>query len=300
METSPAELADPKCSIVVPCFNEEASIENTVLQLLEIIGTDSAYEIIVVDDGSTDRSPEFISTLVSESPIIKAVRHERTGGYGAALKSGIRKARASLIAITDADGTYPNQVIPDLIESLLQNDLDMVVGSRTGERVSYPMIRKIPKVFLKKYASWLARREIPDLNSGLRVFRKAAVDRFVNILPNGFSFTTTITLAMMTNNYEVRFHPINYSDRVGKSKIRPIRDTINFIQLMVRTGMYFAPIRVFAPIGLILFIASILSMGYDFFVANNLSEKTLILSMASINVVMFALLADMIDKRSAR
>jgi len=126
------------------------------------------------------------------------------------------------------------------------------------------------------------------------------VDRFVNILPNGFSFTTTITLAMMTNNYEVRFHPINYSDRVGKSKIRPIRDTINFIQLMVRTGMYFAPIRVFAPIGLILFIASILSMGYDFFVANNLSEKTLILSMASINVVMFALLADMIDKRSAR
>ena len=287
-------------SVVVPCYNEEGAIRQTIEELTSSLGDEDHYEIILVDDGSTDQSTEIISELLSHDSSIRLVRHQKNKGYGAALKSGIRRAMASLVVITDADGTYPNEVIPELVATLLEEDLDMVVGSRTGEDVSYPLIRKIPKMFLKRYASWLARRDVPDLNSGLRVFKKDVAERFIGILPNGFSFTTTITLALLTNNCEVKYHPINYRERVGKSKIRPIRDTINFVQLMMRTGMYFAPIRVFAPIGAILGIFFLVSMAHDIFFANNLSEKTLILAMACINVVMFALLADMIDKRNSR
>lgn len=203
-----------------------------------------------------------------------------------------------LIVITDADGTYPNERIPELVE--LAKTADMVVGARTAKNVKYSPIRKIPKLFLSAYASWLAGQKIPDLNSGLRVMRRSVVERFFNILPDSFSFTTTITLAMLTNYRRVLFIPIGYSPRVGNSKIRPIRDTLLFFQLILRTGMYFAPLRVFFPLGVLLSCAFLVSLMYDVFVLQNLTEKTLLLLLFGMNTAMFALLADMIDKRSAR
>jgi hypothetical protein len=175
----------------------------------------------------------------------------------------------------------------------------MVVGARIGGDVVYPLIRKIPKAFLRRYVSWLARQTVPDMNSGLRVIRRSVVERFLRVLPDTFSFTTTLTLAMHTNAFDVRYVPIGYAARVGKSKIKPIRDTLNFIQLIVRTGTYFAPMRVFFPMSVVLFLAFTISLIYDVFLLENLADKTVLLFLFAVNTGMFALLADMIDKRSA-
>jgi hypothetical protein len=176
----------------------------------------------------------------------------------------------------------------------------MVVGARATDDVVYPLNRKIAKFFLRQYASWIVGRPIPDINSGLRVMRRSVVEKFLYILPDGFSFTTTITLAMMTNQYEVRYLPIGYAPRVGRSKIRPIKDTLNFLQLILRTGMYFAPMRVFLPVAILLSLFFMLSLGYDVFVLRDLTDTTLVFLLFTLNTGMFALLADMIDKRSQK
>ena len=286
----------PAFSVVVPCFNEQYAITETIEVLVRDLPNEEAYELIIVNDGSTDGTAAKLEAAVAKYPSLTVLHHKQNAGYGAALKTGIRKAKADLIVITDADGTYPNERIGELVE--LAKDADMVVGARTSDDVEYPLIRKIPKFFLIRYASWIAGIRIPDMNSGLRVMRKTVLLKFLNILPSGFSFTTTITLAMLTNYYDVRYVPISYKTRIGKSKIKPIRDTLNFVQLILRTGMYFAPLRVFFPIGLMLGFAFLASGIYDVFVLNDITEKTLLLLLFSINTAMFALLADMIDKRS--
>jgi glycosyltransferase involved in cell wall biosynthesis len=288
----------PRFTVIVPCYDEEGAIRETVETLRRELGAGVEYELLVVDDGSKDASVSILAEIAAEDPAVRVVTHERNRGYGAALKTGIRRARSELLVITDADGTYPNERIPELVRMAEETDAEMVVGARTAADVRYPLIRKIPKWFLRRYASWVAGRNIPDLNSGLRVFRRSVVTRFLNILPAGFSFTTTITLAMLTNDYDVRFVPISYAARVGRSKIRPIRDTLHFCQLILRTGMYFAPIRVFFPVAMVLFLGFLASVAYDAFWLRNLTDKTVLLLLFTLNTAMFALLADMIDKRS--
>ena len=138
------------------------------------------------------------------------------------------------------------------------------------------------------------------MNSGLRLFRKDVAERFLHVLPNSFSFTTTITMAMLSNDYVVHFEPIDYARRIGKSKIKPVRDTLRFVQLILRTGMYFAPLRAFAPLVVVLGLMFCISAGYDLFIQQNLTDKTIILLMLTLNVGLFALIADMIDKRASR
>jgi glycosyltransferase involved in cell wall biosynthesis len=300
--SSALEAADPHpdppyVTIVMPCYNEEHGIGATLHHLREQLRDLEPYEVIVVDDGSTDSTARALDEVSAREPSMRVITHRRNRGYGAALKTGIRHAASSLIVITDTDGTYPHERIPDLVAAA--RDADMVVGARTARDVTYPLIRKIPKALLKAYASWIVRGDIPDLNSGMRVFRREAVNRFLNILPDGFSFTTTITLAMLTNGYRVRYIPIGYAPRLGRSKIRPFRDTIGFFQLILRTGLYFAPLRVYGPILLVMFAAFATSLTYDVLVLRNLTDKTLLLMMLFINSTMFALLADMIDKRSS-
>lgn len=294
----PDQTSSPELSVVIPCFNEQGSISATIADLHQNLAALGSYELIVVNDGSTDRSPEILAELARESNHLRLVEHESNRGYGAALKTGIRRARAPLIAIMDADGTYPSAQIPELVRVARQ--ADMAVGSRTGRRPSGSRIRYLPKLFLGWYASWIAEQSIPDFNSGLRVFRKPVAEKLMGILPDGFSFTLTITLAMLTNHYDVRFVPIDYFERVGKSKIRPIRDTLGFIQLIVRTGTYFAPLRVFSPVILLLGLGFLASLAYDVWVLKNLTDKTVLLLLFTLNTTMFALLADMIDKRTGK
>lgn len=285
-----------KFSLLIPCFNEEDAIEQTIDHIVESVPTDYPYEVIVIDDGSTDRSPEILEGLKEKYNFLKVLTHQRNRGYGAALKSGIFKAKTDLIVITDADGTYPNERIPELVSKC--ENYDMVVGSRTGQDVTYSKLRAFPKLFLRAWVSWISSTNVPDINSGLRVFRKDVALNFAGILPNTFSFTTTITLAMLTNYRQVLFEPISYKSRIGKSKIKPIRDTLRFIMLILRTGTYFAPLRVFTPFVAILLLMAFASLAFDITVLENLTDKTVLLFLFSMNVGMFALLADMIDKRT--
>ncbi len=288
-------------SLVVPCYNEEDAIIETLDELKSVLADAPTHELIVVNDGSIDKSSELLREAVASGkyPTLTVIDHEFNRGYGAALKTGIRGATADYIAITDADGTYPNARLGELVNLARVGRHDMVVGARTiKEEVTYPLIRKIPKWFLIRWASWLSGRKIPDMNSGMRVFRRDVCLKFMRVLPDTFSFTTTISVAMLTNRYRVHYEPIGYAARVGKSKIKPIRDTLRFIQLITRTGMYFAPLRVLGPVIGLLLLAFLISLGYDIFVLDNLTDKTVILLMFAMNVAIFGLLADMIDKRS--
>ena len=228
---------------MVPCFNEVGCIRSTVEALAETT-TSRGAEIIVVDDGSTDGSGQLLEELESSEKFagFRVVRHASNSGYGAAIKTGVRRAKAELIVIIDADGTYPCERIPDLVAAAA--DADMVIGARTEGTEGHSLLRRFAKNILRAHCSWLVGERIPDMNSGMRVFRRPVVEKFFKILPDGFSLTTTLTVAMMRNRYTVAFEPIAYAARVGRSKIRPLRDTLGFIQLIVRTGMYFAPLRV--------------------------------------------------------
>jgi glycosyltransferase involved in cell wall biosynthesis len=286
----------PEFSVVIPCYNEMGSIEETIRRIREALAAGSSCQIIVVDDGSTDGTRRILQKMLPADDL-QIVEHNRNRGYGAALKSGIRAAATELIAITDADGTYPNERLPELVA--LCADYDMVVGARVGEDVTYSKLRSIPKFFLRHWMSWIARQDIPDINSGMRVFRKSVVDKFFGILPDTFSFTVTITLAMLTNFHAVLYVPIAYKKRLGSSKIKPFRDTLRFITLILRTGVYFAPVRFFGPVTLALALGSLAKLLYDIFVLDNITDSSVLLILFTFNTGMLTLLADMIDKRAS-
>lgn len=289
-----------RASIVIPCFNERESIGPTVSAILQQLNQEQRrdVEVIVVNDGSSDGSTQVLDVLLNEEKEgrLRVIHHRKNLGYGAALKSGIIRSKALYICITDADGTYPNARIPELLDGL--SGYDMVVGARIGEDVTYSKIRSIPKLILVPWVSFLCGGNVPDMNSGLRAFKRDIAMKFLNLLPDGFSFTTTITICFMRNRYDVLFVPISYTSRIGKSHIKPIRDTLRFVQIIGRTGMYFAPMRLLAPIFLLLSGCFFLSALYDAFILRNLTDKTILFAISSLNVFIFAMLADMIDKRT--
>jgi glycosyltransferase involved in cell wall biosynthesis len=306
MELRPAELSleQPNnllgLSVIIPVYNEEEGVCDVLFRIntaLEPTGV--PFEILVVDDGSTDNSSEAVrsSTVRQTSPdCITLLRHPFNKGYGAALKTGIRRARFDTIAIIDADGTYP----PDSLLALLDHwgCNDMVVGARIGAEAAIPLSRRPAKWVLNQVANYLTGVKIPDLNSGLRVFKKSIALQFFKILPAGFSFTTTITLAMLSHDYLVEYVPIEYLPRVGRSKIRPIRDTLNFLSLILRTIMYYAPLKVFIPVSLFFLLPGFVKTLFDTIGHQMVTKSDLLLLVTGTIVAMLGLLADLIDKRS--
>ncbi len=292
-------------SVIIPAFNEEQSIVSTVesvRQVLYSLGAES--EIIVVDDGSSDSTFELVSGTAA-----RVIRHSCNRGYGASLKTGIRVASNSIIAICDADGTYPIDRIPDLVEQL--DHCDMAVGSRTGETVFIPKNRKLAKWFLRKLAGYITGIDIPDLNSGLRVFRKSLALQYFNLLPSGFSFTTTITVASLCDDLEVLYVPINYHQREGESKINPTHFP-NFIMLVLRLAVLFKPLKVFIPVSLFCFAAGLLKLTFDIISAasqvNSLgviltrfpvvSTTSVILFVSALQILLFGMVAEAMARRA--
>jgi glycosyltransferase involved in cell wall biosynthesis len=282
-----------KATIIIPAYNEETGIKETLNNIINTISNDS-YELIVVDDCSKDKTVEIVTSFES----VNLIQHTANKGYGAALKTGINKANNDIICITDADGTYPNEKIPNFVSQLVENGLDMVVGTRTGKNVNIPFLRKPPKWGIGKLANWVTGMVIPDVNSGLRVFKKSSFSSFINIVPDGFSFTTTITIGMLSGGYKVKFIPIDYFHRLGKSKIRPIRDTLNFIKLILKIGLYFAPLKIFIPLSVGLFM---FALGWGVFTKVVLGEladvSSLIIAMTGFQVLVLALIAELINHR---
>ncbi|MGH9795820.1 MAG: glycosyltransferase family 2 protein [Candidatus Acidiferrales bacterium] len=275
-------------TVVVPAYNEEGAIASQIKNVLGVMERSARpWELIVVDDGSTDATASQ-----AEQTGARLIRLGRNRGYGAALKAGIAAAQHELIVITDADGTYPSEAIPALLEHAAHHD--MVVGARIGENVAIPLARRPAKWVLGRLASYMAGQKIPDLNSGLRVMKKSLVEKFEHLLPSGFSFTTTITLALLCSEYSVYYHAIEYHKRVGQSKIRP-GHAYQFLMLILRTIVYFNPLRFFLPLGAVFFAAGVAKFGYDI-TKMNLSESAVMGVLTGVIIWCVGLLADQISR----
>ena len=294
---SPVRVVDPEfeglsLSIVIPAYNEEGAVRQTIEDVrAEMDATGVPYEIIVIDDGSSDRTME-----IAQSTGVIVDTNQVNTGYGASLKRGIRQAQYDYVAIIDADGTYPARYLPPMLK--LCRTQDMVVGDRGAAMKNVPLIRRPAKWMLNKLASFLAERRLSDLNSGLRVFRKSELMPFIPLLPQKFSFTTTITLFISCNATPMIYTPIVYGKRVGKSKIRPM-DFVNFIILVLRVIVLFNPLRIFIPLGLALMALGVAKLVYDI-VIGNLSETTIFAFLAAIMIWSLGLIADMISRLHLR
>ncbi|MDZ4863059.1 MAG: glycosyltransferase family 2 protein [Gemmatimonadota bacterium] len=279
-------------SVVIPAYNEGAHVASQVRDVERVLKTTGwTYEIIVVDDGSKDDT-----AVQADTTGARVLRRIRNRGYGAGLKLGIRHAQYGYILITDADGTYPVEAIPAMLASADRHA--MVVGARTGTTVHIPLIRRPAKAFIRWLASYLSGQHIPDINSGLRLMRKDLVERYEHLLPDGFSFTTTITLASICNGYAVQYQSIDYHARLGESKIRA-RHAYDFTLLVLRVIVYFNPLKVFLPLGAFLASIGLGKLVYDIW-KDNLSETTLLDLLGAMLVWSVGMLADQNARTAVR
>lgn len=274
-------------SIVIPAYNEESAIVSTLEHIKKVA---KGAEIIVVNDGSADKTAEKL-----KGHGVKVINHPYNKGYGASLKTGIKAAKNDWVLIIDADKTYDAEDIPRLLEFI--PEYDMVVGSRTGKQVKVPLLRKPAKLILSVVAQIIAGKRIPDLNSGLRVFRKEIVERHYSVFPSGFSFTTTLTLVCLTNEYTVKYIPINYYKREGTSTIHPLRDFLGFMQLIFRTIMHYEPLKIFLPASMFVFLLTAINMVRDITIQGRFGSLSVILFMTGMQILFFGLLADVINKK---
>lgn len=286
MESRPLSV-----SVLIPAYNEEGAIATTVAALEAQRAHCAEMEILVIDDGSRDRT----ATIARGLPSVRLLEHAANQGYGAALKTGLQNARHEYILIADADGTYPLEEMPRILENA--SSFDMVVGARTGATVRVPWSRRPAKWILTRLAEYLSNQKIPDLNSGFRLFRKDVARRFLHLYPDGFSFTTTLTLAMLTNHYRVRFVAIDYHKRVGRSTIQPLRDTTNFVILIIRICACFKPLNVFVPPALLMILLGVVKGTIDYARLHHLGLLAVSLALTGVQMLFIALLADLIDQR---
>ncbi|MGV6847892.1 MAG: glycosyltransferase family 2 protein [Marinibacterium sp.] len=291
-DTNKEETGAMTLSVIIPAYNEEHAIKDTVKSVRESLDpTGIEYEVIVVDDGSAD---ETLARARETDAIV--LTNQVNLGYGATLKHGVKHSKYEYVAILDADGTYPPEDLPRMLE--LCRDQDMVVGDRGASMKNVPLIRKPAKWMLNSLASFLAERKLNDLNSGLRVFRRSELVPFIPLLPQGFSFTTTITLCMTCNNKRMIYTPIEYRKRIGKSKIRPV-DFINFIILVMRIITLFNPLRIFIPVGMVFFTLGLIKALYDI-TKMNLSETAIFFFLTALIMWSLGLIADMITRLHLR
>ncbi len=274
-------------SIVIPAFNEDRGLPRVLAALED--WRQRGVEIIVVDDGSTAGT-----RAAAESAGVRVIHHRSNKGYGASLKSGIRAARGDVIITMDSDGQHNPADIQRLLDELV--DADMVVGMR-GKGSHTPSLRKPGKWVLAKVANYLAETNIPDLNSGFRAIRCQTVKRFLHILPNGFSFSTTLTLALFKEGYNVAYVPITAAPRTGKSTVKPLRDGFNTILLIMRTVALFDPLKVFLPASVLLLLIGILYWILDsvYLGRPNIPSGAVILFVSAVVVFMFGILADQVS-----
>ena len=283
-------MDDSNVSIIIPAFNEAEGI-GPVLQGLKK-GLPRA-EIIVIDDASTDQTGEIAAASGAQ-----VIRHDHNRGYGAGLKSGIRASTRPYVLCCDADGQHTPEDVQRMIEAA--NGFDMVVGARNQDS-HQPLIRRPGKFILRWFANTLAGVIIPDLNSGLRIFKRETILKYLHLMPNGFSFSTTSTFAMLKSNRRMKWIPITVKRRVGKSTVRQLKHGPQTLMLLLRLAVLFEPLKVFLSVAGFMFVLSILSLAIDLFSAGGimqgggLADTTVLLSIATIIVFMSGLLCDQVS-----
>lgn len=243
----------PQVSIIIPAFNEEEAIIATVERVRAVAAQANwELEVIVVDDGSTDQTASR-----AQGAGATVIRNPVNGGYGLSLQRGIRAARFPYVAITDADGTYPVESLPMLYQ-IVEKGADMAVGARQGDAYRQSWWKHPARILFRLIAEFVAGRRIPDINSGLRVMRRATLLPYLSRTCMGFSFTTSITLILMLNGHFVDYRPISYATRVGESKIRHFRDTLRTAQIMTSIIAAHNPIKLAIMVGIVATLLAVL------------------------------------------
>lgn len=240
-------------SIIIPAFNEEQAIANV---LRDIAKLPVSAEVIVVDDGSTDTTPAIAASCGAH-----VVRHPATAGYGKSLKDGILVATHDTIVIVDADGSYPIASIPQLLETFARG-FDMVVGARQGSAYRGSFLKFPARLVFRFLAEYTTGRHIPDVNSGLRVFRKRDVLPYFPDLCSGFSFTTTITLIYMLTGKIVGYVPIAYAHRQGRSKVRMVHDTLQTLKYLTENIVRYDPLKLFLLLVLATLLFGVVALAF--------------------------------------
>ncbi len=287
--------APPDVTVVLPCYNERDHVEQEVKRIraaLEAAGM--TYELLCIDDGSTDGTREVLQSI----PGIRTILFPRNQGSGTARRIGTQEAKGKVVVWTDADMTYPNERIPELVR-MLDDDYDQVVGARKTEAGTHKFFRVPAKWAIRRLASYLTNTPIPDLNSGLRAFKREVALPYLRLLPPGFSCVTTITLAFLSNGHPVKYEPIDYFKRAGRSKFHPLKDAYNYIIQVLRMVMYFNPIRVLMPVALFLMGGTFVKLIFDLIIHHwRVAGSTLLIGLAGFNIAAIALLGDLVVKRT--
>jgi polyisoprenyl-phosphate glycosyltransferase len=288
---------DPYVSIVLPCYNEQDHVVAEVERICEAMDASGyAYELVAYDDASTDETFARLHEVAPRFPHLRVVHFDRNGGAGTVRRVGTQRARGEIVVWTDADMTYPNERIPELVQ-ILEKDLSLaqVVGARTSEEGSHKILRVPAKWFIRKLAERLTNTKIPDLNSGLRAFRREVALPYLRLLPPGFSCVTTITIAFLSNQHDLRYIPIDYAKRSGKSKFRFVSDAYRYILQVLRMVMYFNPLKVLMPVALTLLGIGIAKGVFDLVVHPlRFAVNTVLIFVTGLIIASLALLADLI------
>ena len=280
LQDVPAETPQPfvDVSVVLPVYNEAGHLATEVDRIRSALEASSyRYEILVVDDGSTDGGTQELTDLEG----VHRITFRQNRGSGAARQAGTALAKGEIVVWTDVDMTYPNHQIPELVDSL--RGWDMVVGARQAERGTRRMARIPAKWLIRKLAAFLVRTRIPDLNSGFRAFRKAVADQYMHLLPSGFSCVTTLTMSFLSNGYSIRYIPIDYAPRAGKSKFHWWK------------VLLWDPLRFFAPFGVVFGLGGVGKLVYDLITKDlRVATNTIVLLIISALFLLIALVTDLL------
>jgi glycosyltransferase involved in cell wall biosynthesis len=289
----------PGCdvSVVLPVFNEEGHLAQEVKRIRAALEASTySFEIVVVDDGSTDGSGPALGAL-QEAEGFRLISFAHNRGSGSARKAGTRAARGQIVVWTDCDLTYPNDEIPRMVDALA--GYDQVVGARTSEQGKLRALRVPAKWFVRRLASYLTGVRIPDLNSGLRAFRRDVALQYLHLLPVGFSCVTTLTMTFLCNGYSVRYVPIDYFPRAGRSKFHWWSDTRRYLMQVVRMVLMYNPLKVFLPSGLFLLAVAAGKTVYDLVdKSGRVATNTLVVLIAAGVIIMVGLLSDLVVQLS--
>ncbi|MGN6299812.1 MAG: glycosyltransferase family 2 protein [Angustibacter sp.] len=291
----------PYVTVVLPAYNEQDHVLAEVERICAALDASPySYEVLAIDDASTDDTLAVLHDAAARFPHVQVVPFRRNGGSGTARRIGTQMARGQIVVWTDADMTYPNERIPELV-GLLHDDAsyDQVVGARTTEEGTHKILRVPAKWLIRKVAERLTNQRIPDLNSGLRAFRREVALPYLRLLPPGFSCVTTITLAFLSNQHDVKYVDIAYAKRAGQSKFHFVRDAYRYILQVLRMVMYFDPLKVLMPpalwlvaIGVVKGVVDMVRHPFYF------PASTVLLFVTGLMIGSLALLSDLVVRSS--
>ncbi len=271
-------------SVVLPAKNEAAAVGETVRRIMQIYPD---AEVIVVNDGSTDGTE-----ITAEAAGARVVSHPYSKGNGAAIKTGAREASGEVIVFMDADGQHDPADIPHLLFRL-EEGYDMVVGARKdGSQASVG--RGLANGFYNRLATYMTGHKVEDLTSGFRAVRARKFREFLYLLPNGFSYPTTSTMAFFRAGYSVAYEPIHAARRIGRSHIRPLKDGVRFLLIIFKIGTLYSPLKLFAPIAALAFALATLWYGYTLEVEGRFTNMSALLYTGSVMIFLMGLISEQI------